>query len=479
MIINGRIEPIIRPRLLHPTIVSANPPSASNPFFPLPIPQKHTMRTLPLDKIVIPGNRQRTDFPDDHIAELLDSIFSETGAGLLNAVTIRDGNTLVAGECRMRAVTLGYSMGKVLWYAGERVPDGHIPVVDFGDLDELAQMEAEYAENAVRRDIPWQDNIKSQAALHALRSKQKAAQGETQTFAATAKEVFKDSGGSYSNAISTAVRLAANLGDRDIAKATSLKEAKKILAKKEDAQHRERLAAIVGKTVVSDRMRVFNANCLDWMKEQQDGQYDVILTDPPYGMDADDFGDGAGRLTNAGHGHHYRDDKDGTMVLLATCIPEFYRLSKPQAHLYLWCDLDLFHWLREQCRAAGYRVFRTPLINVKPEGGRVPWPEWGPRRSYEICLYAVKGDKAVNAIVPDVFESRLVEGNFGHGAQKPVEAYVNLLKRSVKPGDRVFDAFAGTGTIFPAAAAVNCYADGVEMESAAYGTCVKRIQELS
>ena len=138
----------------------------------------------------------------------------------------------------------------------------------------------------------------------------------------------------------------------------------------------------------------------------------------------------------------------------------------------------MFCELREMCRLAGWWTFRTPLVNIKPEGGRVPWPEHGPRRSYELCLFAVKGKKTVNTIRPDYFESRLSEGNFGHGAQKPVEAYVELLRRSTRPGDTVLDSFAGTGTIFPAAAELGLNAVGVELESAAYGICLQRIGEI-
>jgi len=42
--------------------------------------------------------------------------------------------------------------------------------------------------------------------------------------------------------------------------------------------------------------------------------------------------------------------------------------------------------------------------------------------------------------------------NTGHGAQKPVELYVNLLQRSVRPGMRVLDSFAGSGPMLEAAA---------------------------
>lgn len=429
------------------------------------------MKTIPISSILIPPSRQRSDRDkrhEDHIGNLLESIFS---LGLINPITLRDGNTLIAGECRLEAITLGYKVGKTLYHMGQPVPAGEIPFLDFGELSPLNQMEVEYAENARRLDLSWQENARAVAALDALRKAHAEAKGEKHTQVETAAEL-KTSPFS----VSTKVMVSKHLDDPAVAKAATLNEALKVIKKKVDAEQREKLAGEVGKTLATDRMQVYHADCLGWMKEQPDGLFDVVLTDPPYGMDADTFGDAAGRL--AGTTHEYQDDAAGTMALLAAAIPEFYRLAKPEAHLYLWCDIDLFPWLRAQAAAAGWWVHRTPLINIKREGGRVPWPSHGPRRSYELCLYAVKGKKPVTSIRSDVFESTLTEGNFGHGAQKPVEAYVELLKRSVKPGDRVFDAFAGTGTIFPAAAAVGCYAVGVEQEAAAFGTCVRRIGEL-
>jgi site-specific DNA-methyltransferase (adenine-specific) len=261
-----------------------------------------------------------------------------------------------------------------------------------------------------------------------------------------------------------------------VAKAKNAKEAAKIITRKADTARREMLAAAVGRVSISDRMKVYNAEAVSWLKECPNEQFDVILTDPPYGMDADSFGDAAGRM--AGIEHEYEDSRESAMGLMLACIPEWYRVARAEAHLYLWCDVETFIELREACRAAGWWTFRTPLVNVKPEGGRVPWPEHGPRRSYELCLFAVKGKKPVVSIRPDVFESRLVEGNLGHGAQKPVEAYVELLKRSVRPGDTVLDSFAGTGTIFAAAQQLGLSATGTEFAAAAYGICLERIAGL-
>jgi hypothetical protein len=151
---------------------------------------------------------------------------------------------------------------------------------------------------------------------------------------------------------------------------------------------------------------------------------------------------------------------------------------KDEAHLYLYCDIDHFVELKAMVAAAGWKPHRTPLIHLKREGGRVPWPECGPRRSYELVLYAQRGNKPVTAIMPDVFDTSLIEGNLGHGAQKPIEGFINLLKRSVRPGDRILDPFAGTGTALVAGHNLGCRVTCIELEAPYYGIAVKRLEQL-
>jgi DNA modification methylase len=158
-------------------------------------------------------------------------------------------------------------------------------------------------------------------------------------------------------------------------------------------------------------------------------------------------------------------------------IPLTWAVAKEQAHLYLCCDIDQFIFLRTMLQEVGWWVHRTPLINYKVDGNRVPWPEHGPQRKWELVLYAVKGKKTTTRIYPDVIMTRGDE-NLGHGAQKPVELFVDLLRRSVKAGDSVLDPFAGTGTIFPAAHQLLCRATGIELDEASYGIALKRLEEL-
>ena len=434
------------------------------------------IKTIPLASILVPEGRQRQIFNPDEQGELIGSI---TAIGLISPIILRQGPQgleLVAGERRLRALNTLSVLGQRIKHAGVDLEPGHVPYIDFGELSELEQQEIEYAENAYRQDLTWQENVRATEKLDNLRKARSLVSGTPHSTADTAKQIFGEANAHTKDTVNKSLVLASHLSNPDVARATSLREAVKIVRRQDDIKRNEQLAALVGTESLGDRFKIYQADCLTWMKDQPDAQFDVILTDPPYGMGAHAFGDAAGRMS--GIDHEYDDSAKSTNALLSACIPEWYRLAKPQAHLYLWCDIDMFTSLREMCRASGWWTFRTPLINLKPEGGRVPWPEHGPRRSYELCLYAVKGKRPVTSIRADYFESRLTEGNLGHGAQKPIEAYVELLRRSCRPGDIVLDTFAGTGTIFPAAHALGLSAVGVEMEAAAYGICLNRIGEL-
>jgi DNA modification methylase len=184
---------------------------------------------------------------------------------------------------------------------------------------------------------------------------------------------------------------------------------------------------------------------------------------------------GSGRLANSEH--HYKDDYDSWLALMTAWAPLSYRITKPEAHAYVFCDIANFDKLKSLMQAAGWYVFRTPFICTKPNSGRVPLPDEGPRRQWEMLLYAIKGHKKTTAIYPDVITT-MADPGLGHGAQKPVALFVDLLRRSVHPGDTVFDSFAGSGTIFPAAQQLKVKAVGCEMAPEYYALCHQRLVSL-
>lgn len=447
------------------------------------------MRTIPINDIQIAENRQRQEFDPEAMQELITSIEER---GLMHPIVLRTdeaGQTfLVAGERRLRAIQEIFDLGGHFICDGDiYYPDtGEVPYTSLGDLSLLEYEEAELDENLKRKDLTWQEHAAAVGRLHELRQAQSDAIRATHqnpetlpaphTVADTAKELTGRSDGYFQDSVRKEILVSKHLSNPLVAKAKSADEAFKLLRKEEARQRNVELAESVGKVFSSGAHRVLQANCLDWMADPANaGQFDVILTDPPYGINAQDFGDGAGRLASIEH--HYDDSYESWQKLITAWAELSFRAAKPQAHAYVFCDIDRFHELRDAMRAAGWYVFRTPFTIVKDGSGRVPLPDRGPRRQSEWLLYAIKGNKPVTHIYPDVITARADE-NMTHGAQKPIAVYTNLLQRSVRPGDSVLDCFAGTGTILPAAHAFQCSATAIEQNPEYYALCLKRIDVI-
>jgi DNA modification methylase len=210
------------------------------------------------------------------------------------------------------------------------------------------------------------------------------------------------------------------------------------------------------------------------LNESNYAKFDVICSDPPYGINAQDFNDSGGKIPGQ---HLYDDSPTAWRRLMEPAAVLMARVTKPDAHAYLFCDVDMFVQLKIYMSMAGWDCFRTPLIWVNPGSFRAPWPEHGPQRKYQIILYARKGAKKVTRLYGDVLTYSQDE-NVGWAAQKPVALLQDLLRRSCNPGDSVLDPFSGSGSVFPAAHALRVRAYGIEQDPGAYAIAAKRIKEL-
>lgn len=431
------------------------------------------MHIIPIAKITVPVNRQRQEFDADSGVQLAASI---ARIGLINPLTVdlngSGGVVLRAGERRLRAIKALELLGKGYRCAGQTVSAGFAACLYTGELSQSAVFEIELEENIQRLDLTWQEKARAIEQLHRLRS----VQNPEQTVTMTANEVRERQPATPRADVVRDLMIARHLTDPEVAKARDANEATKIILRKEADRKRELHAAVVGRTFSARDHTLLLGDCCEILPGFAPNTFDVILSDPPYGMGADSFGDAAGKMAGITHG--YSDSVDDVRALLGRVAPEITRVARQSAHLYLCCDIDQFHWLKELFTALGWSVFRTPLINYKRGSGRVPLPEHGPRRQWEPILYAYRGGKKCNAIYSDVIESQ-ADDNLGHGAQKPVNLFDNLLRRSVRAGDNILDPFAGTGTIFEAAHGLKCRATGIELEPKYFGLAAQRIEGLT
>jgi ParB-like chromosome segregation protein Spo0J len=434
------------------------------------------MLTLSLNDIRISPTRQRREFDPVKLQELADSIEKH---GLLQPLVVREvegGWQLVCGERRFRAIRdYLLPLGGSVRHAGAMLDEGRVPTVPLGELDTLAAEEAELEENIRREDLTWQERAAATARLDALRKLQAADTGKSAPTTADISEEVRGSRDPWpAQQTFREIIVSKHLSNPEVAAAKTLDDAFKVLKRQEEAKKNSDLAVRIGASFSAKEHKIWNADALVWLQKCEKEVFDVILTDPPYGMGADEFGDSGGLAQGA---HGYRDSVDDFTKILTVCSLEFDRIAKPQAHLYWFCDIDQFHAARDEFTAWGWWVHRTPLIWHKPGAMRVPWPEHGPQRKYELILYAVKGKRPTNFIAPDVIPCN-PDDNLGHAAQKPVALFEELLRRSIRPGDTVCDPFCGTGPIFPAAHALKCRATGIERDATSYGIALKRLETL-
>lgn len=436
------------------------------------------VRFIEIASIEIGSKRQRRHFDEGALQSLVESIASNS---LLQAPVVRtvDGVPhLVAGERRLRAITDLHAFERPFTFGGVPVPLGKIPAIDLGQLSPADAYEAELEENIRRADLTWQERAAATAALAEMRRLQAEERGEAPpTVREIADEVRPDQLNAQSRDTTRQELIVSKfLAVPEVAAAPSLKEAFKILKKKEEAKKNSELAATIGPTFSSSLHDLRLGDSETVSADLPAGSFDIILTDPPYGMGADEFGDSGLGSDAAAHG--YSDSVEVWEDIMRWFPATTFRLAAAQAHAYVFCDIDKFHRLRDLMTAAGWQCFRTPLVWNNLSGFRAPWPDMGPQRKSEYILFAVKGGKKVSAIYPDVIACAKELG-IPHPAAKPVVLLADLLRRSALPTSRVLDLFAGSGQTLRAAHEMHLPCTLVEMDPTHYGYAAGVLQRLS
>jgi site-specific DNA-methyltransferase (adenine-specific) len=181
------------------------------------------------------------------------------------------------------------------------------------------------------------------------------------------------------------------------------------------------------------------------------------VTDPPYGIDIHK------KDTFDNDQHEYDDSDDYFRSHVLGKMPQLAaRACKPDAHIYVFCDIRRWNDLFVAFEVGGWTCWPRPVIWDKGNTGSFGNIEYGFRACYDAILFARRGDRKVTAGYRDVVPITQPT-NLPHPAGKPTDLYVELLRRSCLPGDIVGDFFCGHGPIFAAAEKLNLVAHGWEV----------------
>lgn len=421
------------------------------------------MRLIPHDQIKI-EDRIRQDFSRKELDDLKRSVHQK---GLWHPPVLSHELKLLAGERRLKVMCELHEEGNEFYCDGEKVPTGQIPYTFVQDLSPADFIEAELEENILRSELSWQEQTSARVRIHELRKEQNPGWLQSET-AAEIAEIKGTSPKVEQSKLARALILEQHKEDPRVQNAPNESAAYRAVLDRGNAKFRAQLAKLQG---YESPHEVICGDAFEVLKTFPDKFYDTILFDPPYGIDADKMGKGAT--------HHYQDDPEYAMRFSKFVITEGFRICKPQAIMFMFCDMDFFRELKEYAQMQAWTVWRTPLIWDKgdTDGGSAPWGRYGPKRTYEILMLMVKGGQELrNPGGRDILGPyrRVAKSEKLHAAEKPIELLEHLVSLSCLPGATLLDPCAGSGSIIPAADKHKVRVTAIELDSSYHAAALER-----
>jgi DNA modification methylase/ParB-like chromosome segregation protein Spo0J len=437
------------------------------------------MLIVPLASVIV-GERQRSKIEPGPLAELREAIVA---TGLLHPPVVtpivtdtRVRYDLVVGERRFRAIFQLAAEGKSFWCSDQLISPGSIPVSLLSDfLDESGQFLAELNENIIRVDLHWSDRARALAKYHSLCSDKAAIEGARSGTEATAQRLLTEhptlqGAATLDNTvhrlgiqIKEAVVVAAHLNDTKIAGARNLNEAYTAVLKRQEDIFRAEIARrnLVSRPTIPS-IRLEKGELENILPQLEAGIADLIMADPPYGIDA---GSGGFRSRTIHH-HDYNDSVEYARSVARTILVEGFRICKNRANLFMFCDIRQWGALSDLAASMGWSPFPRPGVWVKSDSeGLAPWGSTGFRITTEYFLYATKGARGLIASPVDVFRvNRVARHEREHAAEKPTELLQRLIECSTLPGEFVLDPCCGSGSSLVAAKLLKRTGLGIEKD---------------
>ena len=182
-----------------------------------------------------------------------------------------------------------------------------------------------------------------------------------------------------------------------------------------------------------------NESAENFLPKLENESIDFIFTDPPYGLNLDKIA-----LTDA-----YEDSPEMLCEKLDVCIPEFYRVIKPDKFVVVWTSFMLFSDVCRRLEAAGFKTSATPLQWIKDKvGANTVNPNKLLACNAECAVYGWKGEGAELTIKGETstFIQKGVTKNRIHPAQKPESLLKSMIEIFSHIGDNVLDCFAGSAS---------------------------------
>ena len=251
------------------------------------------------------------------------------------------------------------------------------------------------------------------------------------------------------------------------------------------------------------RHRLICGNSLDMniVNDLMEGKLaDMVNDDPPYNIGLS-YDKGVGNKARYGGTTNDNKSEEEYRTFAKTLIQNALAVTKPDAHVFFWCD-ERYVWLfQELYRELGIDSKRLCLW-VKDNAS--PTPGVAFNKVTEYCVYGTRGKPYLsdrvknlneilnkemttgNRLTEDIMDmlniwlvKRLPSQEYAHPTQKPPTLHEKALRRCSKPNDIVLDLTAGSGSILSACEQLKRTAYLCEMEPIFCQLIINRFKQLS
>ncbi len=215
------------------------------------------------------------------------------------------------------------------------------------------------------------------------------------------------------------------------------------------------------------RDSIIHGDCLVELPKLASNSVDLIVTDPPYGMDYQ-----SSRRTDK----YDKIEGDFDLAFLKPFLKEAYRVLKDNSHIYLFCNDYAISDFRKEMELVGFTPKRT-LVWVKNNhtSGDLEG-DYGNKT--EFIIFGHKGRRKLNGNRDTNVVKAKKSLNELHPTEKPVELMKYLIEKSSDVGDLVLDPFAGSGSTLLASKSLSRDYIGFEINQNYHKTAEERLKNV-
>jgi len=201
--------------------------------------------------------------------------------------------------------------------------------------------------------------------------------------------------------------------------------------------------------------KIICGDCIEVMKEMESDSVDLVVTDPPYGIN---------------YGKVVGDENLDTFL---NFIPLVFRILRNDKFFIAYCFPRFICEVIGRAKDARFNYLWIGF-NYYPNMFKQKPQPLGYNR-HDIFLIFGKGEPKKSAFMKDVIHIMMDKNKSQHPHEKPIKPIEKLIKCTSNEGDTVFDPFLGSGTTSVAAERLGRNSIGIEISKEYCEIAYKRL----